>query len=88
MEAFDALTPAQKEQFLNGPALGPPPGVVPNFTDAPNRTALCFGITITCVVLVTFGAIIRLYTRIFCIKKMRVEDCMLMFLFIRDLDLC
>jgi hypothetical protein len=86
MEALDALPPAQIEQFLDGPALKPPPGVVSNFSDAPNRTALCVGITITCIVLVTLGAIIRLYTRIFCMKKMRLEDCMCVTIFLCSLD--
>jgi hypothetical protein len=88
MEAFDALTLAQKEKYLNGPALKPPPGIVPNFTDAPNQTALCFGVTITCAILVTFGAVIRLYTRIFCIKKMRLEDCMSMPKSLCSLEIC
>jgi hypothetical protein len=75
MEAiFAALTPAEKEYFLDSPALAPPPGVVPNFIDPPNKLPLCLGLTIATTTVSVIVVSLRLYTRIFCIKKMRLED--------------
>lgn len=72
---FDSLTPAQKLAFLNGAALTPPPGVTPQFIDPPNHNPLSYGIVIAGIALAAMAVIMRLYTRIFCAKKMRVEDC-------------
>jgi hypothetical protein len=60
---------------LDMPALAPPPGVVPNFVDPPtNRTAI-FGVFVTCLVIMTLAVAIRMYTKIFMLKKLAVEDC-------------
>lgn len=74
---FAALTPEEKQAFLNGPALAPPPGVVPNFTNPPNRLRLCVGVTVITITVSVIVVFLRLYTRIFRVKKMRLEDCML-----------
>ena len=75
--AFNALTPAEKELLLNGPALKPPPGVVPNFYLGSPLDKLCFGLVTLGIVLVTFSVLLRLYTKLSCVKKTRVEDCKL-----------
>ncbi len=77
MISFDVsnLTPDEQEEVLNGPALPPPPGVVPNF-DNPGRwnywgiltNVLCLTITLAVIGL-------RAYVKIFCVKKPRIEDC-------------
>jgi hypothetical protein len=75
MEAlFDSLSPAEKVRFLNGPALKPPVGVAPQFVHPPNRNALCFGIVVTGTILAALVVAMRMYTRIFCIKRLRLED--------------
>ncbi|KAI3339261.1 hypothetical protein F4824DRAFT_508660 [Ustulina deusta] len=76
MISFDLsnLTPDEQEEVLNGPALPPPPGVVPNF-DNPGRwnywgiltNVLCLTITLAVIGL-------RAYVKIFCVKKPRIED--------------
>jgi hypothetical protein len=77
MEAiFDALSPIQREILLNGPALAPPPGVIPNFTDPPSRKDLCVGLAIANISIAALVVGIRLYTKVFCVKKLRLEDCM------------
>ena len=73
--AFNALTPAEKEHLLNGPAWKPPPGVVPNFYPGSPLDKLCFGLTTLGIVLVTLSVLLRLYTKLFCARKMRIEDC-------------
>ena len=37
MPDLSSLTPAELEQFLNGPALTPPDGVIPNFDNRDNK---------------------------------------------------
>lgn len=74
---FAHLTPAQKKMALEGPALIPPPGVLPNLIDPPNENALGFSLfgisTFICTLLVA----IRLYAKIVRLKKMDIEDCKL-----------
>jgi hypothetical protein len=75
MEALiHSLTPAQMAAFLNGPALAPPPGVVPNFVDPPNNNPLCFAVSILSITLATVMVLVRLYSKIFCTKQLRWED--------------
>ncbi|RYO83336.1 hypothetical protein DL766_002688 [Monosporascus sp. MC13-8B] len=40
MDNFAALSPAQQQAILHGPAMRPPPGIEPNFTDPPNRNGV------------------------------------------------
>ena len=72
---FATLTPTEKEHLLNAPALASPPGIVPNFTDPPNRLPLCIGLTVASITVSALVVILRLYTRVFCLKKLRLEDC-------------
>lgn len=72
---FDALTPAQKLAFLEGPALAPPLGVLPQFSNPPNQNAMSYGIVVTGIVLAALAVVMRLYARLVCTKKMRLEDC-------------
>ncbi|KAI8626401.1 hypothetical protein F5Y19DRAFT_488236 [Xylariaceae sp. FL1651] len=58
----------------NKPALKPPPGVVSNFDNPPNGNLEAnFGIAI-CLFLVFTGASLRAYSRLFCIKQVKIED--------------
>ena len=85
MEAFfAALTPPQREQFLNGPALAPPQGVVPNFSNPPNRKSLCAAVSIATITVSAVVVSIRVYTRLFCVKKWRLQDCMHSILYLQD----
>ncbi|KAF2106974.1 hypothetical protein BDV96DRAFT_654304 [Lophiotrema nucula] len=78
MEAlFHSLSPEEQAIFLNGPALKPPPGIIPQFTNPPNRNALCFGIVVTGTILALLAVGMRLYTKIFCVKRLRIEDCVM-----------
>jgi hypothetical protein len=59
----------------NKPALKPPPGIVSNFDDPPNGNIQAhFGIAIS-VFLVFTGASLRAYSRLFCMKQVKLEDC-------------
>lgn len=76
-DAFRNLTPAQRQKALEGPALLPPPGVKPNFTDPPNQNDLGYGLLSACAVICAIVVCIRLYAKIFCRRKMDIEDCKL-----------
>lgn len=68
------LSPDEREQFLNGPALAPPPGTVSNF-DYPNRNDGRAHFTLaTCLVLSTIFFIMRVYVRFLLLKLICIED--------------
>jgi len=69
------LPPAQQEAILNGPALEPPPGVTPNFDQPPNGnvpTLIVEGILIS---LSTIAVVLAVYTKLFFVKHIYLEDC-------------
>ncbi|PVH98374.1 hypothetical protein DM02DRAFT_468466, partial [Periconia macrospinosa] len=59
---------------LEGPALQPPPGVIPQFDDPPNKTAMGAGLIIACASVCIIIVAVRIYAKAFCSKKMDVED--------------
>ncbi|KAF2727281.1 hypothetical protein EJ04DRAFT_570519 [Polyplosphaeria fusca] len=73
-ELYGSLSPAQRAAFLEGPALAPPAGVLPNFEMPNNGNALCLGVTIPTTVIAALVVFLRLYSKISCAKKLRVED--------------
>ncbi|KAH8732138.1 hypothetical protein GQ44DRAFT_735788 [Phaeosphaeriaceae sp. PMI808] len=75
MEAlYHSFTPAQQQKFLDGPALKPPLGVVPNFDNPPNGNALCYSVLLLSICVSTIVVLMRAWARISCAKKYRVED--------------
>lgn len=76
MGAVLASIPADKQDSdPNGPALPPPPGVVPNFDDPPNSNTMARAVMSTCLAVGSFFYIIRVYGTWFVIKKPRSSDC-------------
>ncbi|KAI1441285.1 hypothetical protein F5Y02DRAFT_422169 [Annulohypoxylon stygium] len=62
-------------QFIRSqPALSPPDGVIPNFVDPPNNNKLAIAVISICISLVTILFLIRIITRIFYVRKTRIED--------------
>ncbi|KAI0392476.1 hypothetical protein F5Y17DRAFT_459798 [Xylariaceae sp. FL0594] len=58
----------------NQPAFSPPPGVVPNLLNPPNGNVQAHvGLAISLLV-VALGVSLRAYSRVFCIKKVKIED--------------
>lgn len=72
---FPHLPPSLQQVVLNFPALQPPEGVEPDFTKPGNRNAVAIAVYVICLTLVTFSAIARIYSRIFIVKQLRLEDC-------------
>lgn len=76
-EQWAAMTPAQRERFLQGPALKPPPGVNPNLENPRNWTALCYGFILSWSIVSAISVILRLYSRLGLSRRysLRIEDC-------------
>ncbi|KAL7621866.1 hypothetical protein AAE478_007366 [Parahypoxylon ruwenzoriense] len=74
MADFSSLTPAQLEALLNGPALAPPDGVIPNFDNPPNRNYIAQAVLPLCLVATTLAFLLRAYARLFCLKKIELPD--------------
>lgn len=57
------------------PALAPPPGIQSNFDNPPNGNVEAhIGIAI-CIFIVFVGGSLRAYSKIVCMKQVRLEDC-------------
>ena len=59
------------------PALRPPPCVTPNFVDPPSRAPATYPLSYVFFAVNTIGVMARMYTKVFVIKKVNLEDCML-----------
>lgn len=74
IDDFPNLPPAEQQAILNGPALTPPDGVIPNFTNPPNRNGEVLAVIIVCLSLTTVTLLGRLYSRVFLVKALHIED--------------
>lgn len=75
LDQLHLLPLAQQEAILNGPAHAPPPGVIPNLDSPPNNNALAVFAASICLVVSTVAFLIGAYAKIFCTKKIHIEDC-------------
>ncbi|KAI1211225.1 uncharacterized protein F4807DRAFT_29131 [Annulohypoxylon truncatum] len=74
MPDLSSLSPAELQQFLDGPALTPPDGVIPNFDNRDNKDYISQAVLPLCLVLTTIAVFLRVWARIFCIKKIELPD--------------
>ena len=73
-------TQAAMRTLLEGPAMSPPAGVVPNFDD-PANLDIYVTLTITlCVAFSTVAFVLRMYTKVFILRVLAWEDCGFYFL--------
>ncbi|KAI0203599.1 hypothetical protein F4808DRAFT_25099 [Astrocystis sublimbata] len=63
-----------REALLDGPAHTPPDGIMPNFESPPNQNSLVIGIATTGFILVTLLFFSRFCARVFCLRKVHIED--------------
>ncbi|XDG05671.1 hypothetical protein ABKA04_005286 [Annulohypoxylon sp. FPYF3050] len=77
MPDLSSLTPAELEQLLNGPALAPPDGVIPNFDDKDNKNYIAQAVVPLCLVLTSIAVFLRVWSRIFYIKKVELTDALM-----------
>ena len=75
LEQIPYLSPAEAEAMLNGPALQPPPGVTPKYTDRSTALEVLYVACGLVLVVATTAAALRAYSRICIVKKVQIEDC-------------
>ncbi|KAF2963675.1 hypothetical protein GQX73_g9912 [Xylaria multiplex] len=68
------LPPAQQEAILNGPALPPPAGVVPNLESPLNGNTLCIAIIAFLFFVATSALALMIYVKLFHVKRVYLED--------------
>jgi hypothetical protein len=62
------------DAILNGPAMAPPKGEVSEFDNPPNENPLAIGVLVTMIVISTFCVLVRLYARVYLLRKVQVEE--------------
>lgn len=73
---FPNYPPAVQQEILNGPAMMPPNGTIPNLINPPNHNHEAIAIAVICLFSgVSFG-IVRLYSRLVVSGMLHLEDCM------------
>ncbi|KAI0411402.1 hypothetical protein F5X98DRAFT_380770 [Xylaria grammica] len=68
------LSPDQIEKIRDGPAAAPPHGVAPNFDKPPNGNRLAVAVIGVSLVITTLAVLIRFFSKVFCTKRVRLED--------------
>lgn len=75
MADLSGLSPEELAVVLEGPAVAPPNGTLPNFDNPSNNNALAHGILALCLALTTVMFLLRLYARFVLIRRAHHEDC-------------
>ncbi|KAI1141346.1 hypothetical protein F5Y05DRAFT_423182 [Hypoxylon sp. FL0543] len=76
LDGLYLLTPEEQDAILEGPALAPPEGVAINFDNPPNQDLLARAIALVCLILVSITLLLRAYAKLFCLKRVHIEDCL------------
>ncbi|KXJ87362.1 hypothetical protein Micbo1qcDRAFT_152118 [Microdochium bolleyi] len=76
LEQIPHLSPAEAEAMWNGPALAPPPGVEPKYTDRSTALEVLYASCALVLFMAVGTAGLRAYSRICIVKKVRIEDYM------------
>ncbi|KAI1733602.1 hypothetical protein F4680DRAFT_472083 [Xylaria scruposa] len=66
-----------QQTILDGPALAPPPGTIPNLDDPPNQNALGLAVTTICLSISTVTVLLATYAKLHGGRKPRYEDCVI-----------
>lgn len=61
--------------LLEGPAMSPPAGVIPNFHNPPNLDVFVALTIALCVTFATLAVLLRMYTKVFILRALAWEDC-------------
>lgn len=75
MENFPNYPPDVQQEILNGAALTPPVGQISNFDDPPNHNTEALAVAVICISLAMMAGLLRVYSRLFVVKKVHLEDC-------------
>lgn len=69
------LTPQQLQALLEGPALAPPLGVIPQLAHPPNLRVTGVAVQVVCLILATLALCMRVYTKVRIIGHVVLADC-------------
>ena len=72
---FSHLSPAEFEDRLKEPALQPPEGREPNFSNPDNLNTITMASLILCLILSTTFLLLRIYVKFIKIRKAHLCDC-------------
>lgn len=72
---FSKLSPDELEKALEGPALQPPDGILPNFSNPPNLNNIESAGLLVCLVISGVFLLIRIYVKFFKLKQTHIADC-------------
>jgi hypothetical protein len=73
-DLFNQLDPELQQIILDGPALEPPKGVIPEFDNPSNKNDVAFAIITTSLVLSSAVMLTRVYSMAFVARKVHIED--------------
>ncbi|KAH8156063.1 hypothetical protein CIB48_g12184 [Xylaria polymorpha] len=74
LDQFHNLPEAAQQAILNGPALHPPPGTVPNLDNPPNQDRLGLAVTTLCLSVSTLAILLTAYAKFHRGKVPHYED--------------
>jgi hypothetical protein len=75
VSALKALPP---QALMQIPGEAPPPGVVPNFVNPTTNVPLILGLSYFFFALASICYLLRIWTRVFVVKRWQWDDCELM----------
>ncbi|KAL1856381.1 hypothetical protein Daus18300_010753 [Diaporthe australafricana] len=68
--------------IMDLPAMDPPPGVVPQFDDPPNRNTMALAVLSVCLAATTIVVALRLYSRCAVLRRVQLQDYLLLVSFV------
>jgi hypothetical protein len=71
------------EALMEGPALAPPEGVIPNLDHPQNKNGLALFVFVFCSVISTICVLLRGYGRLWLLKRFQAEDGLIISAFVR-----
>ncbi|ETS76596.1 hypothetical protein PFICI_11983 [Pestalotiopsis fici W106-1] len=71
---WDSMSSAEQADILASPALAAPNGTVSNLINPPNRNDIGIPVMATFFALVIITGLLRLYSRVFVVRNMKLED--------------
>lgn len=63
------------QKALDGPAMAPPPGIIPNYVDPPNLEKEFYIDLILCLTISVLVVSMRMWTKARLVRKVQIEDC-------------
>lgn len=69
------MSSAALQKLLDGPAMKPPLGIKPNFTDPPNFRTAMLVVEVIFLVIPTLAIFMRLYTKARINRNVTLDDC-------------